>query len=228
MYSGFCGDILNPYTNLLMLVILIGSVVVLLISQPGTGLSTVGMKIRKAIPSPGSLSEFIHMKPYRWKFNQYYSFSEETVRSLGHRFIGRFDSAIFHWDDSPVLDLIIEYKFPLRHLPKKYRPEDIFQAGLYALALHESVVSCSTTRLVNIYCLQDRAQKCMERNSAKRCWSCGDRKIHTKRFDSNKVIKVLKKMDKVWFNDRRPRPSPEENRCRACPYTKGKCNYSAI
>ena len=219
---------MDAYATLLMLVIFIAGIILLLISQPRTGFSTIGMKMRRAIPSPWSLYEFLHLKPSRWKFNQYYSFSEETVRSLGHKFIGRFDNAILHWEDSPVLDLIIEHKFPVRYLPEKSRPEDIFQAGLYALALYESGVSCSATRLVNIYYLQDRAKKCMESNSAKDCWRCGDNKIHVKRFDRNKVIKNLKKMDEVWFNDSRPRPSPERGNCRACPYSKGKCNYSVI
>ncbi len=156
-----------------MLVIFIGGVILLLISQPMTRLSTIRMKMRRAIPSPWSLFEFLHLKPSRWKFNLYYSFSEKTVRSLGYRFIGRFDKAIFHGDESPVLDLIIEHKFPVRHLPEKRGSEDIFQAGLYALALYESGVSCSVTRLVNIYCLQDRAKKCMEGNSAIECWLWG-------------------------------------------------------
>lgn len=211
-----------------MLVIFIGGIILLLISQPRTGFSTAGMKMRRAIPAPWTLSEFLHLKPSRWKLGQYYSFSEETLRSLGHRFIGRFDNAILHWEESPVLDLIIEHKFPVKYLPEKSRSEDIFQAGLYALALLERGVSCSSTRLVNIYCLQDRTKRCMESNSTKECWSCGDSKMHVKRFDSNKVIKSLKKMDEVWYNGRRPRPSPEQGKCRVCPYSKGKCNYSAV
>lgn len=211
-----------------MLIVFIGGIILLLISQPKTGLSTVGMKMRGAVLSQWSLYEFLQLKPSRWKFNQYYSFSEETVRSLGHRFIGRFDNAIFHWEDSPVLDLIIEHKFPVRHLPKKSRPEDIFQAGLYALALYESGVSCSTTRLVNIYCLQDRAKKCLEGSTAIECWLCSDNKIHVKRFNPNKMIKALKKMDEVWFDNQKPRPSPEQGKCRSCPYSREKCNYSVV
>lgn len=211
-----------------MLVVFIGGIILLLISQPRTGLFTIGMKMRRAIPSPWSLSEFLQLKPSRWKFNQYNSFSEETVRSLGHRFIGKFDNAIFHWEDSPVLDLIIKHKFPVRHLPEKSRLEDIFQAGLYALALYETGMSFSSTRLVNIYCLQDRAKKCLESKSAKECWQCGDNKTHIKRFHPNKVIKDLTKMNRVWFNNQKLRPSPEQGKCRACPYSKGKCNYTAV
>ena len=211
-----------------MLVVFIPGIILLLLSQPRTGLSNIGMKMRKAIPAPWSLYEFLHLKPSRWKFNQYYSFSEETVWSVGHRFIGRFDKAIFHWEDSPVLDLIIEHKFPVRYLPEKSKPEDIFQAGLYALALYESGISCSATGLVNIYCLQDRAKKCVKGNSAIECWQCGYNKIHIKRFHPNKVIKELKKMNKVWFSDSSPRPTPEQRKCRACPYSKGKCNYSVV
>ena len=150
------------------------------------------------------------------------------MRSLGHRYIGRFDTAILHWEEAPVLDLVIDYKFPVRYLPEKKRSEDIFQAGLYALALYESGVSCSGTRLVNIYCLQDQAKRCMESSSIKECWRCGDSKIHVKRFNPKQVIKALKKMDEVWYDGRRPRPSPEHGKCRACPYSKDKCNYSAV
>ena len=51
---------------------------------------------------------------------------------------------------------------------------------------------------------------------------------HVKRFDPKKVIRSLKKMDEVWYNGRKPKPSPEQGKCRACPYSKGKCNYSAV
>ncbi len=219
---------MDAFVNLVMMVIFVGGVLLFLLSQPRAGFSSVGIKMQRAVQSPWSLSEFLHLRPSRWKFGQYYSFSEETVRSLGYRFIGRFDNAILHWEDAPVLDLIIEHKFPVKYLPKKSRQEDIFQAGLYALALLERGVSCSSTRLVNIYCLQDRARRCMEKNSSRECWRCSDSKIYIKRFDSNRIIRSLKKMDEVWYKGRKPRPSTEHEKCIVCPYSIGKCNYSAV
>ncbi len=219
---------MDAYSSLLIWVIFLCCIIVLLILQPQTRFSSIGVKIRRAIPASWSLSDFLHLKPSRWKLSQYYSFSEETVRSLGYRFIGRFDSAILHWEEIPVLDLIIEHKFPVKHLPEKSRPEDMFQAGLYALALFESGVSCSGTYLVNVYCLQDQAKRCMESNSIKDCWRCGERKIHVKRFDPNKVIKSLQKMDEIWYRGRKPKPSPEQEKCRVCPYSKDKCHFSAF
>ena len=218
---------MDAYASLL-LIAFIGGILLFLNTHTRTGFSTTGMKMRRAVPATWGLSEFLKLKPSRWKIGQYYLFAEETVRSLGHRFIGRFDSAILHWEEAPVLDLVIEHKFPTKHLPEQSIPEDIFQAGLYALALYESGVSCSNTRLVTVYCLQDRVKRCIEGNSATACWKCGDSKIHVERFNLNNVIKTLKKMDEVWYSDRKPKPSPNPRKCRICPYSKDKCNYSAV
>lgn len=217
---------MDAWTSFMLLIAFIGGILLFLSSQARTGLSTIGMKMRRALPAPWGLSEFLKRKQSQWSQAKYYSFSEETVRSLGHRFIGRFDSAILHLDSVPVLDLVIEHKFPVKYLPEKSRPEDMFQAGLYAQALQESGVSCSKTRLVNIYCLQDRAKRCMEGRSVKSCWKCGDSRIYVIRFDSQKVVKALKRLDEVWYNGRKPRPSPKPGKCIACPYGKDKCNYS--
>jgi hypothetical protein len=219
---------MDPFVNVMLLIAFIGGVLLLLNSQARTRFSTTGMKMRRAVPAPWGLTEFLKLKPRRWNFGDYYSFTEETVRSLGQRFIGRLDNAILHWEDVPVLDLVIDYKFPVQHLPERSRSEDIFQAGLYALALYESGVSCSNTRLVNIYCIQDRARRCIDGNSPRSCWKCGDSKIHVKRFDPNKVIKTLKKMNEVWYNGRKPKSSSDPEKCRICPYSKDICNYSAV
>ncbi|MFW9808627.1 MAG: hypothetical protein ACFFE6_04510 [Candidatus Thorarchaeota archaeon] len=219
---------MDAYANLLIWVVVLGCIVILFMFKHRKRFYTVKMKIRRALPAPWTLYEFLHLKPSRWGLGQYYSFSEETVRSLGYRFIGRFDRAIFHWEDTPVLDLIIEHKFPTKYLPENKRPEDMFQTGLYALALYESGVSCSTTLLINVYCLQDQAIRCMEGNSMKDCWSCGGGKIHISQFDPNKVIKSLEKIDEIWYRGRKPKPSPEKEKCRACPYSRDRCNYSAF
>jgi hypothetical protein len=184
--------------------------------------------MKQAVDAPWSLPEFLKLKPSRWKTTQYYSFTEETVRSIGQRYIGRFDRVVLHWEEAPVLDLVIEHKFPIKHLPEESLPEDIFQAGLYALALYDTGVSCSGTRLINIYCLQVRAKRCFESNSTRSCLKCSFSKVYLKHFDPTKVIKALKRMDEVWYNHRDPKPSPEQGKCRACQYSRGKCSFSAV
>ncbi len=211
-----------------MMVVFITGILLLLALQPSTGFTTTGMKLRRAIQATLSLSEFLKMKPERWKLNQYYFFSEENVRSLGHRFVGRLDGVVLHREETPILDLVIEYKFPLKYLPKKARPEDVFQSGLYALALLESGVSCSSTRLVTIYCLQDRAKRCLDRKSTRDCWRCSDGKTFTTRFKPKSVLRKLERLDEVWYRGRKPRPAQVQSACRVCPYSKDKCNYSLV
>ncbi len=219
---------MSSLTNLLMLIVFIIGIVLFLALQPRTGFATTGMKMKRAMQAPWSLAEFFKLKPSRWKLNQYYSFSEENVRSLGHRFVGRLDGAILHWDRALILDLVIEYKFPTKHLPQQARREDVFQSGLYALALLESGASCSTTKLVTIYCLQDRAKRCFDRKTTRECWRCGDGKTYVSSFKPKSVLKKLRRLDEVWYNGRKPRPAQEPNSCRVCPYSKGRCNYSVV
>jgi hypothetical protein len=211
-----------------MMIVFIAGVLLLLALQPRTNLATTGMKMRRAIRAPWDLSEFLKMKPNRWKVNQYYFFSEENVRSLGHRFVGKLDGAVLHCENTPILDLVIEYKFPLKHLPKQAKPEDVFQSGLYALALLESGISCSSTRLVTVYCLQDKAKKCLDRKSTRDCWRCSDGKTYVTRFKPKNVLRKLGRLDEVWYRGRRPRPTQEQSNCRVCPYSKNRCNYSLI
>ncbi len=213
-------------SQVMVLIVIIG-IVILLALNPRTGFTTVGMKMRQAISEPGSLAEFIRMEPNRWKLNQYYSFSEENVRSLGHRYVGRFDGAVLHWEKAPILDLIIEYKFPVKQLPKQARKEDEFQSGLYALALLESGVSCSSTKLVTIYCLQNNARRCLNRKSMKDCWYCGDSKKFVTSFKPMSLLKILNRLDEVWYEGRKPRPVQEQSQCRVCPYNS-RCNFSVV
>jgi hypothetical protein len=208
-----------------MAVFIIG-ILLFLALQPRTGLATTGMKMRRALPSPWSLADFVRTKPNRKNLNQYYAFTEENVRSLGHRYVGRLDGAILHWESAPILDLVIEYKFPVKHLPEKARKEDVFQSGLYALALYESGISCSSTKLVTIYCLQEKAKRCFDKKSTSNCWRCRDGKTFATKFKPNKVERTLKRLDEVWYEGRKPRPAHETSACRICPYSEGKCNYS--
>ena len=219
---------MSDLVSLFMMIVFIVGIVVLLVLQPRTGFATTGMKMRRSISAPGSLAEFLNLESKRGKLNQFYSFSEENVRSLGHRFVGRFDSAILHWEESPILDLVIEHKFPVKHLPREASKEDVFQSGLYALALLDSGVSCSSTRLVTVYCLQDRAKRCLDRKSTKECWQCDDGKTFMTRFNPKNVIRKLRKLDEVWYEGRKPRPVHEPGRCRICPFSDGRCNYSAV
>ncbi|MFX1604945.1 MAG: hypothetical protein ACFFDD_03490 [Promethearchaeota archaeon] len=219
---------MSDLVSLIMMVVFITGILLLLALQPSTGFATTGMKFRRAIPSSWRLSEFLKMKTNPRTLNQYYYFSEEKVRSLGHRFIGRLDGAVLHHEKTPVLDLIVEYKFPLKQLPKQARPEDIFQSGLYTLALLESGVSCTSTRLVTIYCLQDRAKTCFEKKSKRDCWHCSDGKTFVNRFRQKRVLRNLERLDEVWYKGRQPNPSQKRITCRVCPYSKGKCNYSLV
>lgn len=213
--------------NLFMMIVFIAGIILLLVLQPKTGFASTGMKMRRATNTPWSLPEFLKLKPSKWKNNQYYYFSEENVRSLGHRYVGRLDGAILHWETAPILDLVIEYKFPVKYLPKQARKEDVFQSGLYALALLESGVSCTSTKLVTIYCLQDKAKRCLDKKSTRECWRCGEGKVFVARFKSKRVLKKLKRLDEIWYGDRKPIPVQEPSRCGVCPYNN-RCNYSKV
>jgi hypothetical protein len=183
--------------------------------------------LRQADQSDWTLKQFLNLNLSRPKAKEKFFFSEESVVSVGHRYNGRFDGAILHWENVPVLDAIIERKFPVRYLPDKPRPEDVFQAGLYALALMEKGVSCSSTKLAIVYCLQNDARKCLDRNENK-CFTCSNSKVFERRFKSRSIVKHLKKFDDFWYRDAKAKPSPELGKCRACPNGKnGTCNYSA-
>ena len=112
---------MSDLVSLFMMIVFIVGIVLLLVLQPITGFATTGMIMRRAVSAPGSLV-----------------------------YVGRFVGAVLHWEKSPILDIVIEYKFPVKHLPRQTRKEDVFQSGLYALALLDSGLSCSSTRLVTI------------------------------------------------------------------------------
>lgn len=219
---------MNSLFGLFLVIVFFCGILLKLIMDSKPGIVTIGMKMRRAIPSPWSLTEFIRLKPSKRKNYQYYSFSEENVRSLGHRYVGRLDAAILHWEQAPILDLVIEYKFPVNNLPSKTREEDVFQSSLYALALQESGVSCSSTKIVTIYCLQDKAKDCVSQKKARQCWRCNDGKTFATRYKPKRVQKDLSRLDEVWYKGRRAQPVQKPSICRACPYSKDRCNYSAI
>lgn len=184
--------------------------------------------IRNAEPAGWSLGDFIHLQSNRPTSRRSFIFQEEPIRSLGHRYAGRFDFAILHWEEAPILDAIVERKFPLRHLPSKPHSQDVFQAGLYALALMESGVSCSSTRLLLIYCLQESASRCIGKNGVD-CLACGEKAMFVQGFQPDRVLRRLRKVDEVWYRGRKPRATPNESKCRACPYGRdGSCKHSPL
>ncbi|MFW9886585.1 MAG: hypothetical protein ACFFER_00270 [Candidatus Thorarchaeota archaeon] len=217
---------LDSFTNGVLLAIFIGGVFAIICMNSEGILHSTGRRIRSAQPSGWTLQEFIRLKNKPGSESSFL-FSEQSVYSMGHRFNGRFDNAILHWEDAPVLDAIIERKFPTRYFPDRPREEDFFQAELYALALMETGVSCVTTKLVLVYCLQRTARNCIGKNQAD-CVSCRDGTIHSRRFSQKRVLKALAKLDEVWYQGRKPEASPSARKCRACPYGRnGVCNRSA-
>ena len=202
---------MNSFLNLFSFAALVAIVALIAILRIGIGTLSIRGKMKHAQPAPWDLQEFLNLNPSSPKRNEFYKFSEESVRSHAHRFMGRFDGAILHWEEVPILDMIIENKFPVSYLPEKAKKEDIFQAGLYALALAETGVSCSDTRLVMIYCLQDVAKRCLEGNSPKLCGDCGEGKIFSKKFNRSEIERDLARIDKVWYGKSRPKPNPTES-----------------
>jgi hypothetical protein len=220
---------IDQFLSTLAFAFLIGAVVVIVFLRVGISYGAALRIIRTSQNATWSLIEFTQLCPSKLRKKEYYRFTEETVRSSAYRYNGRFDSAVLHWEEVPILDVIIEYKFPVTHLPVNMKDEDKFQAGLYALALAESGISCSSAKLVTVYCLQDVAKTCTRRNSKSECWNCRDGRIFEKRFNAEAVQKQLKKLDEVWYGKRAPKASPTEAKCRLCPFSKkGVCNYSAI
>jgi len=184
--------------------------------------------ISSAEPARWPLRDFLHLESGRPNSCESFIFREEPIRSLGHRYVGRFDLAILHWEEAPILDAIIERKFPLRYLPSKPRPQDVFQASLYAMALMESGVSCSSTRLFLIYCLQESASRCVGKNEVD-CLACGEKIMFAREFRPQRVLMGLRRLDEVWYRGRAPRATPSVSKCKSCPYGKdGLCRHSAI
>lgn len=175
------------------------------------------------------LGQFINNEGKRTNPRKRYVFSEESVVSMTHRYNGRFDSVIVRWSGGPLLEAVIERKFPMNVLPEGPVPEDMFQASLYALALKEKGLSISSTRLINIYCLQNEAERCLERKGSESCIGCSKGVVYTKRFNESKTLRELEKLDEIWYKGRKPSPKPSKRICRICPYGRnGICNHSAV
>ena len=179
-----------------------------------------------AIHAPWSLSYFTNGKHEDKVGKNLYIFTEQPVYSQRYRITGRFDQAILHWETRPILDAIIERKFPVHVIPKEIRSEDIFQAGLYALALMDNGISTDSTKLVVIYCLQKNAMKCVLKKKSVNCLECKSSRVFSKQFSPTTIMKKLRKLDEIWFANRKPKASPSTTKCRVCPYRNSKCKYS--
>lgn len=188
--------------------------------------NTISDLYNNSIPAPWSLKFFLKNYSHQTMKNTQYLFTEQLVTSRRYRIKGRFDQAILHSTEKPTLDMIIENKFPVHVLPNKVHSEDMFQAGLYALALMDQRISITSTKLVIIYCLQKYALECTIKSKHQNCLKCGHSRVFVNRFAPSKVIKKLRKLDEVWNSYRKPKASPNKLKCRICPYDNSRCKYS--
>jgi hypothetical protein len=176
-----------------------------------------------------TIGEFINLAPAKRKTGMKYLMQEQTIRSMGHRYIGRFDAIVASWEEAPLLHLVIERKFPTTYLPSRALPEDVFQLGLYALALLEMGMSCSSTNLMVRYCLQDTAARCFQRSSPRDCARCREGRTFTTAFRPDDILSALSKLNEIWYGERSPTPSSSSEVCRRCPFaSNGACNYSRV
>ncbi len=217
---------LDPILNSALLIIfLLGILGLVLLSRDSVG----SRDITKAQRAEVDLNTFVRKGPGRKNSKCNYLFSEANVVSMSYRYNGRFDHAIVKWDTGPILVALIERKFPRSIIPAVSKQEDMFQSSLYALALKEKGFSCSSTKLITIYCLQDEAIECLKKQSGLDCMHCEKGKSFKSRFNEKKTMKRLARLDEVWNQERKPKPNPSSVNCRACPFTKNKkCEFSAV
>ncbi len=178
--------------------------------------------------SSWSIQDFLKHRTNRPHQGQPFSFKEGMVTSSTYRIKGRFDQAILYWDTNPILEALIERKFPRKILPDKARQEDVFQAELYALALAEMGAITRDSKIIVIYCLQKEASSCLDRNR-EGCLNCRKGRRFVSSFKQNRVAKKLDKLNKEWYRSRVPRASPSRETCIICPYSRKRgCKHSAI
>jgi len=212
-------------SSILLIVFLTALFGLLLLSKEGGG----NRKLSNVQRAEIDLNTFVRTGPMHKNARRNYLFSEENIVSMTHRYNGRFDNAVTRWDTGPILVALIERKFPRRILPDSPRREDVFQSSLYTLALKEKGFSCSSTKLVTIYCLQDEAIKCLEKRTGFDCLYCKRGRVFKTKFNEKKTLKSLARLDEIWYQRRRPKPNPSILYCRVCPFTKNqKCEYSVV
>lgn len=219
-------DVTPNTLMLIMFIVAVLAFVYLFGGKPRTG--GVG-GLLKAKRTSGDLTSFLQAAEKGAHRRGSYVFTEENVVSMTYRFSGRFDAAIIAWNSGPVLEAIVERKFPRKYLPTEAYREDVFQGSLYVLALKEKGFSVSSARIVIIYCIQDMAEKCMEKGTGLYCLSCGKGKVTISKLRERDVAKAIRKLDEVWYRGRDPEPNPSPSICRRCPFsTDGSCNFTAI
>ncbi len=217
---------MNEIASLVLLAFFIIGIVALSVIRAGGATMRIRRVIATASRSPISLREFLEQDSKR--IQKRCLFTEESVISMTHRYTGRFDAAVLRFNQVGILEAVIERKYPTRFLPREPQKEDFFQASLYALALQESGVSCSSAKLVTIYCLQEHAKNCQKKNVAN-CVRCRNASVMVKSFRPSRTISQLQKMDDYWFRNKTPEPKSNRNVCIICPFSRdGRCQYSAI
>ncbi len=210
-----------------MLVLLLLIVVLLLLAlRDRSKRDTLLRDARTWVKAPTALGVFMagmaHVTP-----GQKYVFAEQRVVSETYRYVGRFDQAVLHWDKGPVVDAVIERKFPTTTLPGRARARDLFQAGLYALALVDSGARADDTRLVVVYCLQSVATRCTEGTTRRSCLTCRRGRVFQVPFDRGRVAAEVERLDRE-YRQGRLRPVPSRETCGQCPFSRGDCKHSVL
>ncbi|MGY5852671.1 MAG: hypothetical protein RTU92_03810 [Candidatus Thorarchaeota archaeon] len=178
--------------------------------------------------SSWSIQDFLEHRTNRPHQGQAFSFKEGFVTSSRYRIKGKFDQAILYWTVNPILEAVIERKFPRRILPDNARKEDVFQAELYALALAEMGAVAADCKIIVIYCLQKEASVCVDRNRDG-CLNCRTGRRFVSRLNLNRVTKKLDKLNNEWYGSKTPRAKPSRETCIICPYSRKRgCKHSAI
>ncbi len=204
------------------------AIILLLIYLRGPSSFSGGLGFRSPVKSNWSLNEFLEQCDKGTSMRKII-LSEKNVVSLTYRFRGRFDSIIVRCGSGPVLEEVIERKFPRSVLPKKPIEEDMFQASLYVLGLKEKGFSIRSTMITTVYCLQTVADDCLHNNEHSSCWRCNAGVRFSQRFNEPRTVKSIKKLDEIWYREREARPKPSPRKCRLCPFSKqGVCNHSAV
>ncbi len=215
-------------SSLLLLLFLVGILILLYLGKQNF-IFTVYGRIKRATPAQMNINSFARKGPRSKNPKKTYAFSEMNAVSMTHRYRGRFDTTVLRWDTGPILVALIERKYPRSVLPQTAKPEDVFQASLYALALKEKGISCSSSQLLTIYCLQDAATRCLKKQGGLDCLRCKEGRVFKTRFNEKKTLKQLDRLDEVWYESRKPKPNSTQLNCRVCPYSKKrKCEHSAV
>ncbi len=185
--------------------------------------------LSECVAGQGNIDDFLDGRTRNVSSDRCYIFKEQMVSCPEHGFRGRFDQAILRFGETPMLTMMIERKFPTRHLPTNGRPEDFFQAGLYSLAFASRGVDCGCTILLVIYCKQADASLCANRSLPSRCIVCSKGRTFPRRYKPARVLDVLHRLDSFWYAGQKPHASPNPRKCAACAFGKsGECRYSVL